>query len=106
MENTIWSERYNKWISLESEFHPLNEDLVKFGKNYWYNYRNDTLIHKSIVNDYIGNTKFKNKQYGPEYWIKKFHYGNDKIIQLRLIMEHLEGKINQLGLPVSFIKKD
>lgn len=105
MENTIWSERYSKWISLDGGLHPLNDDLVKFGSKYWYNYKNDTLIHISIINDYIGNTKFKNKKYGTQYWLDKFHSQNKKRVELAMIMKELEGKINELGLPVSFIKK-
>ena len=30
---------------------------------------------------------------------------NKKIIELELIMDELQGKISELGLPVSFIKK-
>lgn len=106
METTIWSNKYEKWISLQTEVHPLNDNLVRFGKNYWYNYKKDMLIHISIVNEYVGNTKFKNKQYKSQYWLDKFHSENKKIIKLEMIMNELQGKINELGLPVSFIKNN
>ena len=31
---------------------------------------------------------------------------NKKIIELEMIMDELQGKINELGLPVSFIKNN
>jgi hypothetical protein len=106
METTIWSNKYEKWISLETEVHPLNDNLVRFGKNYWYNYKKDMLIHISVINEYVGNTKFKNKQYKAEYWVNKFHSQNQKRSELGLIMEELEHKIDELGLPVNFIKNN
>jgi hypothetical protein len=105
MDSTIWSNKYEKWISLETGFHPLNDNLVKFGTNYWYNYKKDMLIHISIVDEYVGNTKFKNKQYKAQYWVDKFHSQKENKVELGLIMKQLEGKIDELGLPVSFIKK-
>jgi hypothetical protein len=106
METTIWSNKYEKWISLEAGFHPLNDNLVKFGPKYWYNYKKDMLIHISIIDEYVGNTKFKNKQYKAQYWLDKFHSENKKIIQLEMIMNELQDKINELGLPVNFVKNN
>jgi hypothetical protein len=106
METTIWSNTYEKWISLETGFHPLNDNLVKFGPKYWYNYKKDMLIHISIIDEYVGNTKFKNKQYKAQYWLDKFNYENKKPSDLELIMGQLKDKITDLGLSVSFIEKN
>ena len=102
---SIWSNRYNVWISLQGEFHPLNDYLIKFGRNYWYNYKTDVMVHNNILKQYLGNTKFQNKRYNAQYWIDRFHNQNKKRVDLGLIIKELEGKINELGLPVTFLKK-
>lgn len=46
----VWSNRYEIWILIK-ELNERNPNLSKFGPNFWYDFKNDEMIHIGLIEE-------------------------------------------------------